>query len=133
MMKQFTKFMLAGAVVFSCLSQANAAEELGAPPPEPAGAVLRPITDDSIRHELDQRLIDDFAAAAGSSPYLTSEQARAAGWGFIADHFAAIDRKQRGYVTIDEVQTFMDARTPGEPAPARARANAAKSTIQKIE
>lgn len=132
-MKQFTKIMLAGAVVFSCLSQANAAEELGAPPPEPAGAVLRPITDDSIRHELDQRLTDDFAAAAGSSPYLTSEQARAAGWGFIADHFAAIDRKQRGYVTIDEVQTFMDARTPGEPAPARARANAAKSTIQKIE
>ena len=31
---------------------ANAAEELGAPPPEPAGTILRPVTGDSIRAEL---------------------------------------------------------------------------------
>lgn len=112
---------------------ANAAEELGAPPPEPAGTILRPVTGDSIRAELDQRLADDFSAAAGSSPYLTAEQAKKSGWGFIARNFAAIDLHKRGYVKIEEIQAFMDARAPGEPAAARARVNAAKSSIQKIK
>jgi hypothetical protein len=126
-----TLITLACALLFAF--KVNAAEELGAPPPEPAGTVITPVTGDTIQQELDQRLKDRFAAAAGSSPYLTAEQAKKAGWGFISDHFGEIDKKRNGTVTIDEIQAFMDARTPGEPKAARARANAAKTTIQKIE
>jgi hypothetical protein len=133
-MKHFRKIVF---VAFACAiaSQmpANAAEELGAPPPEPAGTVLRPATNESIREELDERLVADFSAAAGSSPYLTAQQAKKAGWGFIADHFAEIDKSHAGYVTVNDIQAFMDARAPGDPVATRARANALKATIQKIE
>lgn len=126
-----TSVLLVCALTFAVT--ARAAEELGAPPPEPAGTVLRPVTNDTIREELDKRLVDRFTAAAGSSPYLTAAQAKEAGWGFVSDHFAEIDKVRRGYVTIKEVRAFLDARGPGEPAAARARIKAAKSAIRKVE
>jgi hypothetical protein len=106
---------------------AHAFDDLGAPPPEPADAVLRPVTADTIQEELDRRLIDRFTKAAGTSPYLTAEQARASGWGFVADHFAQIDRRRQGYVRIKDIQAFMDARAPGDPEAARERVRAAKA------
>jgi hypothetical protein len=59
--------------------------------------------------------------------------AKDAGWGFISDHFAQIDKQHHGYVTFDEIQAFMDARSIGNPAALRARSKAAVTTIQKIE
>ncbi|MBN9134549.1 hypothetical protein [Phyllobacterium sp.] len=82
----------------------------------------------SIQRQLDQELRAKFDAAATSNHLLTAQAASDADWGFIAEHFAQIDKDQDGYLTFDDVQTFLDARSP---LPA-ARARAAKK-VQVIE
>ncbi|WP_288194928.1 EF-hand domain-containing protein [uncultured Phyllobacterium sp.] len=82
----------------------------------------------SIQRQLDQELRAKFDAAAKSNHLLTAQAASAAGWGFIAEHFAQIDKDQDGYLTFDDVQTFFDARSP-MPA---ARTRAAKA-VQVVE
>lgn len=120
--------LLAFAAMLTCLP-VSAGEQLGYPPPDPPGTVRPAMNEENVQKELDQRLVDRFKAAAGSSPRLTAQQAKDAGWGFIADHFDQIDKKHHGYVTFDEIQAFMDGRSPGNPAKIRRQ----NSTIQKIE
>ncbi|PRD49701.1 EF-hand domain-containing protein [Phyllobacterium myrsinacearum] len=82
----------------------------------------------SIQRQLDQELRAKFDAVASSNHLLTAQAAGNAGWGFIAEHFAQIDKDRDGYITFDDVQTFLDARSP---LPA-ARARAAKK-VQVVE
>ncbi|QND51600.1 hypothetical protein HB779_06575 [Phyllobacterium sp. 628] len=120
------------AIGIMLASPAYAYDDLPVPPPAPAGTVLKPLTNESIQTELDQRLADRFRTAAGSSSQLTAQQAKDSGWGFISDHFAQIDKGHQGYVTFKQIQAFIDARSLGNPVETRARARAA-AAIQRIE
>ena len=95
--------------------------------PEPGAKTVKQDAT-SIQRQLDQELRTKFDAAAKSNHLLTAQAASDAGWGFIAEHFAQIDKDQDGYLTFDDVETFLDARSP---LPA-ARARAAKK-VQVVE
>ncbi|MBB3148763.1 hypothetical protein FHS21_005211 [Phyllobacterium trifolii] len=80
-------------------------DRIGAPPIDPN---LPPVTGDSINAEVNAELAARFAEAAGtSSGLLTQQQAKNASWGYVADHFAAIDRDHDGYITFGDVLDFM--------------------------
>ena len=69
---------------------------------------LPPVTGQSINAEVNAELAARFAEAAGtSSGLLTQQQAKNASWGYVADHFAAIDRDHDGYITFGDVLDFM--------------------------
>jgi carboxypeptidase C (cathepsin A) len=61
-----------------------------------------------LRAQVAARLRAPFDAAPAAQPgRLTREEARAAGLGFIAAHFDAIDAARRGWVTFDDVQDYL--------------------------
>ena len=65
----------------------------------------------ALRAEVERKLRTAFEAAA--QPYggtLTREQARDAGLGFIALHFAAIDRRGTGQVGAEDYLRFLRSR-----------------------
>jgi hypothetical protein len=64
---------------------------------------------DELKAEVERRLRADFEAAAPAGS-LTREQARAAGLGFITNHFEAIDRAGRGAVRYEDYRTFLRSR-----------------------
>jgi hypothetical protein len=77
----------------------------------------------SIQKQLDNELRAKFdAAATNSNHLLTAQAASDASWGFVADHFAEIDRNSDGYASFDEVETFFDARSPIAAVRAKAAA-----------
>lgn len=80
-------------------------DRMGAPPIDPN---LPPVTGQSINAEVNAELAARFAEAAGtSSGLLTASQAKNASWGYVADHFAAIDRDHDGYVKFGDVLDFI--------------------------
>ncbi len=89
--------------------------------PEP-GAKTQKQDAASIQKQLDQELRAKFDAAAKSNHLLTAQAASDAGWGFVTDHFAEIDRDHDGYASLSEAQTFFDGRSPLPAARARAAA-----------
>jgi hypothetical protein len=62
-----------------------------------------------LRAEVERKLRADFDAAAPQGT-LTREQARAAGMGFIANHFEAIDRRGAGAVRFEDYRAFLKSR-----------------------
>ncbi len=68
--------------------------------PRPAGAALRAAVERKLKRAFDEGDV----AGAGS---LTREQARTAGFGYVARHFDAIDRQRRGAVRFDDVKRYM--------------------------
>ncbi|RCW86368.1 hypothetical protein [Phyllobacterium bourgognense] len=81
----------------------------GSPPIDPN---LPPVTGDSINAEVNAEVAARFAEAAGtSSGLLTVSQAKNASWGYVADHFTAIDRDGDGYVKLGDVLDFMQGRS----------------------
>jgi hypothetical protein len=80
-------------------------DRMGSPRIDPN---LPPVTGQSINAEVNAELAARFAEAAGtSSGLLTQQQAKNASWGYVADHFAAIDRDHDGYITFGDVLDFM--------------------------
>jgi hypothetical protein len=76
---------------------------LGSPMPEATrGAALQA--------QVERKLRARFEAAAGPEGMLTREQARAAGLGFIAQHFSAIDRQGDGRVSFPEYLDYLRSR-----------------------
>lgn len=59
--------------------------------------------------EVERRLRADFEAAAPAGT-LTRDQARAAGLGFITNHFDAIDRRGTGVVRFEDYRAFLKSR-----------------------
>jgi hypothetical protein len=87
-------------------------DRMGSPPFDPN---LPPVTGQSINAEVNAELAARFAEAAGSaSGLLTASQAKNASWGYVADHFAAIDRDHDGYVKFGDVLDFMQG-GPAKP------------------
>jgi hypothetical protein len=62
-----------------------------------------------LRAEVEQRLRAPFDAAARDGT-LTREQAQAAGLGFIARNFDAIDREGRGAIRFEDYKRFLKER-----------------------
>jgi hypothetical protein len=106
--------LFAFAAILSGRLPASAGEQLGFPPPDPPGTVRPAITAETIQNELEQRLKAQFEAAAGPSGRITAQQAKNANWGYVADHFAAIDRDHDGYVKFGDVLDFMQG-SPAKP------------------
>ncbi len=70
-----------------------------------------PTRDQALREQVERKLRAGFDAAAvrhGGS--LTLEQAQAAGLGYIARNFAAIDSAKTGVVRFEDVKRYMRAR-----------------------
>lgn len=63
-----------------------------------------------LRAEVERKLRADFEAAATPAGTLTRDQARAAGLGFIANHFDAIDRRGAGAVRFEDYRAFLKSR-----------------------
>lgn len=63
----------------------------------------------ALRAEVEQRLRAPFDAAAREG-VLTREQAAAAGLGFIASNFEAIDRRGRGAIRFEDYKAFLKER-----------------------
>lgn len=78
---------------------------------QPSGTPLK-LDARIVQDAVNQQLKRHFDRAAGASSQLTADAARAAGWGFIADHFPEIDRDNKGYVSYSDVSAFMKARSP---------------------
>ncbi|ATU90717.1 hypothetical protein [Phyllobacterium zundukense] len=98
----------------------KAKDRMGFPPPDPAGTVSTPLTRESVQAEMDAELKAKFdEATKHSNQMLTEKGAVDAGWGFLADHFAEIDRDRDGYLRFEEVSVFMDARSPLQKATAK--------------
>ncbi len=67
--------------------------------------------DQALRDQVERKLRAGFdAAAARHGGSLTAEQARAAGLGFVAGNFEAIDARKKGTVRFDDVRQFLRAR-----------------------
>ncbi len=91
---------------------ANAGDRLDKRPLPPGAATVKPDAA-SIQASIDKQLRQKFDAAAGKSNHLlTAQQSVDAGWGFLADHFAEIDRDHDGYLNFTEVENFFNARSP---------------------
>jgi hypothetical protein len=123
------------AASFPCLSPVGAGEKMGYPPPDPSGTVRPKMTAATIQNELDQRLKSRFTASADSSGKLTAQQARDAGWGFIADHFDEIAKSNGNSVSLDEIKTFMAARSPlpASPTPKANGKSEPADTLQPLD
>jgi hypothetical protein len=94
------------------ISPLSAGERLGFPPADPPGTVRPAMTAETIQKQLDQQMQTRFEAAAGTSGKLTAQQARDAGWGFVADHFDEITKGKRKTVGLADIQAFMSVRSP---------------------
>jgi hypothetical protein len=67
---------------------------------------------EALRKQVEQKLRLQFEAAdAAKSGTLTREQARAAGLGYIADNFEAIDRTRAGVVRFEDVRRYLNETT----------------------
>lgn len=60
----------------------------------------------ALRAQVEAKLRAEFLAAAPDGR-MTRERAQAAGLGFIARHFTAIDRDSRGVVGFDDYKRFL--------------------------
>ena len=61
-----------------------------------------------LRAQVERKLRNQFEAAdKAKSGALTREQARAAGLGYVADNFEAIDRRKSGVVRFDDVKRYL--------------------------
>ena len=67
---------------------------------------------DTLVNQLARELADAIAAAVADDARVEAcrEKARAAGLGYIANHFDAIDRQRTGAVSFDDVKRFLRAR-----------------------
>ena len=67
---------------------------------------------EALRRQVEAKLRAQFDAAdLAKSGTLSREQARAAGLGYIADNFEAIDRRGAGVVRFDDVRRYLSETT----------------------
>jgi len=63
---------------------------------------------EALRAQVERKLRDQFDAAdLAKSGTLTREQARAAGFGFVADNFDAIDTRRSGAIRFEDLKRYL--------------------------
>ncbi|APV50901.1 hypothetical protein BWI17_15115 [Betaproteobacteria bacterium GR16-43] len=63
---------------------------------------------EALRAQVEQKLRAQFDAAdPAKSGTLTREQARAAGFGFVADNFDAIDTRRSGVIRFEDLKRYL--------------------------
>lgn len=78
------------------------------PPDARKPSTTPPTEGAALRSQVERKLKQDFDAADVShTGSLTRQQAAAAGLGFIAKHFDAIDRQKTGAVRFDDVKRYL--------------------------
>jgi len=78
-----------------------------------------PSTPESVRAAVNKNVENLFDRAADPEKHIVTQQsAKQAGIGFLADHFAEIDRDRDGNLRFSEVKRFFDARSPAAIRPA---------------
>ena len=82
-------------------------------PPEVRSAASAPETRGAaLQAQVERKLRESFEAAdAEHRGTLTREQARAAGLGFVANHFEGIDTRRAGRVSFEDVRRYWAARS----------------------
>lgn len=111
---RFVQTLFAGVVFSLGVGVAYAYDDMPVPPAFPPGWAPPPkATEQLVSQEVGQQITKRFVAAAGSadSP-LSQQQAKNAGWGFVAEHFSEMDRSGSGTVYLSDVLGFMSQRTP---------------------
>ncbi len=94
--------------------------------PAPAPTTAAPKKMGSHRMTLQQRF---DAANVSHDGQLTKDQATAAKWSYVTKNFTAMDKDKKGYVTMDDIHAFAQARHAArKPAPAAAPATPAPAT-----
>ena len=114
-MKRLLAFLLSSAAC-AALGQAPATKPQGLVDPWVPPAVRKDAAGEApapqgkaLRAEIEQRLRAPFDAAARDG-VLTREQAAAAGLGFIARNFDAIDRRGAGVIRFEDYKRFLKER-----------------------
>ncbi|MBU9646068.1 hypothetical protein KTF36_29855 [Burkholderia gladioli] len=106
---------LAGGFSLANVAMANGYDDLPKPPPPPGGwAQPEKQSERSVTADVDRQVTERFTAANGgdANGTLSKQQAKAAGWGLVSDHFSEIDRAGSGYVRLNDVLDFMSQRSP---------------------
>ena len=79
----------------------------------PSRAIAAPLAREGVRAAADNHVEKLFDHASDPERHLvTRRSAEKAGYGFLADHFAEIDRDRDGNLRLGEVRQFLDARSP---------------------
>ena len=82
---------------------------------------------DALRAQVDRKLREQFDTAdVAKAGVLTRAQAQAAGLGYIAENFDAIDRSRSGFVRFEDVQRYLENASATTPGAARAGPGAAR-------
>jgi len=82
---------------------------------------------DALRAQGEKKLREQFDTAdVARAGLITRAQARAAGLGYIADNFDAIDRTRSGYIRFEDVLRYLDDASATTPGAARAGPGAAR-------
>ena len=117
--RRFALFFLGGAALVLGTFDVLAAEPLAVkaeqplrdpwvPPDARKPSTAPPTEGAALRAQVVRKLKRDFDAAdVGHTGALTRQQATAAGLGFIAQHFDAIDRQKTGAVRFDDVKRYL--------------------------
>jgi hypothetical protein len=81
------------------------------PPPDEPGTTRPELRGQALRNQAIANVKKRFDAAADPSTHLLSlAQAKNAGFGYVADHFQAIDRNGSGYVSFDDLLLYLKSR-----------------------
>ena len=79
------------------------------PPQQKRSADYVETRGEALRAQVERKLREDFDAAdVGKSGVLTRAQAQAAGLGYIAANFEAIDKARTGFVRFEDVKRYLE-------------------------
>lgn len=81
------------------------------PPPDEPGTSRPELRGQALRNQAIGNLKKRFDAAADPSTHLLSlADAKAAGFGYVADHFKEIDRNGSGYISFADLVLYLKSR-----------------------
>ncbi len=88
------------------------------PPAQRVPSKEAPAEGEALRAQVNAKLAAAFAAAdTAHTGTLTRAQAKAAGLGFVANHFDDIDVRRSGTIRFDDVIRYLDERRASQSAP----------------
>lgn len=114
-MKTLSILLVAGLLALPAAAQERGhMAEMGDPYLPPAArkpSTAPPTSGEALRQQVQAKLRRQFEAAdTQQQGAISADQARAAGLGYIANHFEQIDARHTGRVSFEQLQRYLDAR-----------------------